>query len=237
MQELHHKRRLWGRQADNAAQARADGVAVRAHELCLRVLRFQAVRAVQVYDSQMDSWFSATDFPWPFFGHAGTIIGNEIYVLDGTTNSFSDRDWVYRGVIDPLDPAVIDWEFLGSHPWEASYRQGVSTLGNSVLLVGGTDNPYNFDGIGYDSNPSEPLDRVLAIDPSDFSTIPLVCTDTPLTPIMDLRGLIWNGSTDPANYRFWTVGGMTTGQQVTNKVQRLDAGMLISGAADWDLFE
>ena len=34
-----------------------------------------------------------------------------------------------------------------------------------MLLVGGSDNPYNFDGNGYNGQPSFPLDQILSYDP------------------------------------------------------------------------
>jgi hypothetical protein len=35
---------------------------------------------------------------------------------------------------------------------------------NIVLFTGGSDNPYNFIGIGYDGNPSKPSNQLFAYD-------------------------------------------------------------------------
>src|SRR6202008_3242770 len=50
----------------------------------------EAVRNVQVYDTEKDQWMQATPIPGtPVFGHAGAILGNTIVYVDG---SFKNPD-------------------------------------------------------------------------------------------------------------------------------------------------
>ena len=78
-----------------------------------------------------------------------------------------------------------------------------------VWFLGGSDNPYNYDGIGYNGEPSQPVSGAFVFDIEtndwfEFSTVG--------DPTMDHRGLVIYRSA------LVTVGGMTTGQQVTDAV-------------------
>ena len=37
-------------------------------------------------------------------------------------------------------------------------------IGNWIIMAGGTNNPYNYNGIGYDREPSEPEAGVFGFD-------------------------------------------------------------------------
>jgi len=78
-----------------------------------------------------------------------------------------------------------------------------------VLFIGGSENPYNYDGIGYDGEPSEPAPDALLFDLSTLAwrVLPLA---TP--PTMDHRALV------PLGDRWLTVGGMLAAQEVTDQV-------------------
>ena len=79
---------------------------------------------------------------------------------------------------------------------------------DALLTAGGTDNPYNYDGVGYDGVPSSPLRRLYAFDASDgWIELP-----TPPVATMDHRTLAVAGG-----YVF-LVGGMTEGQRVSDRV-------------------
>ena len=78
-----------------------------------------------------------------------------------------------------------------------------------VLFLGGTDNPYNYNGIGYDGNPAEPQQLMFAFDGSNGGWVVL---DSLAPAAMDLRGLVLVGG------RGYVIGGMTAGQRVTSDV-------------------
>lgn len=180
------------------------------------------VADVQIYDADSDEWIAATDFPGvPVFGHAGAILGDELLVVDGVGSGVGGFDAVsqaWRAVLEPDQPAVIDWTELAPHPGPARYRAAGGELDGLLHIHGGTGDPYNYDGLSYDSGqPSPPLATDVAFDPvaGDWSGEPLP-DKTPAT--MDHRALPSCGG---AGY---TVGGMTAGPAVTAAVSVLGAG-------------
>ena len=80
---------------------------------------------------------------------------------------------------------------------------------SGVIFLGGSENPYNYDGIGYDGNASAPAEDALIykVDSGDWQQIDIAGSGT-----MDHRGLVFfEGG--------WvTVGGMVEDQQVTDEV-------------------
>jgi len=174
------------------------------------------VSLVQVYDAANDSWQQATKFPGDaVFGHAGGIVGNTMLVVDGVAvigvvdgrRQFGLVKQSWRGDIDPDDPLQITWRKVKDNPGPPLYRaasMGDAALG-AVVIAGGSDNPYNFNGIGYNGEPSEPLDAVIAWDVASegWSEIALL-----KSPSMDHRSLVKSGG------RFYLVGGMGAGQEV-----------------------
>jgi hypothetical protein len=78
-----------------------------------------------------------------------------------------------------------------------------------VLFAGGTANPYNYNGIGYDGQASEPDTSTWIYDVGGRTWIP-----GPPMPAasMDHRGLV------PADDGWWIVGGMRAGQEVSPAV-------------------
>jgi N-acetylneuraminic acid mutarotase len=178
------------------------------------------VNLVQRYDVETDTWVQATPIPGkPVFGHAGGIVGNRIVYCDGVAiKHFADqsRDFVandecFLGLIDESDIRRIDWRQLQAHPGLPRYRMaaaGVESL-NAVVFIGGSDNPYNYDGIGYNGEPSEPAVGGLLLDLDSLSWREL---SLPGPATMDHRGLV------PYAERWLTVGGMLAGQEVTDRV-------------------
>jgi hypothetical protein len=176
---------------------------------------------VQVLDTWEDRWFSATSFPGtPVFGHAGGIVGDRFVISDGVKVDvgpggrrqfvMSDESWL--GTIDATDPATIDWRRLPNHPGPIAYRMaatGSERLGR-IIFTGGSTNPYNYSGIGYDGRPSEPSRSLFA-----FDAVSLAWTLMPPKPTasMDHRGLL---ETDRG---FVIVGGMTGDQAVSSAVE------------------
>jgi len=179
------------------------------------------ISLVQVYDTLTDTWKQATQFPGsPVFGHAGGIVGNRLVVCDGVKINYPDisegeeskREFVmsnecYLGRIDDKDITRIHWSVLPSHPGLPRYR--VAAVGdadnNRVVFVGGSDNPYNFNGIGYNGVPSESASSVFTFDLTNNTWQVVGKTEF---STMDHRGLIKLGD------QFLTVGGMDSQQKV-----------------------
>lgn len=178
------------------------------------------VALVQVFDSWEDRWFRATDYPGsPVFGHAGGIAANTIVIADGVKlldsedgrRRFGISDETYRGEIDADDPSIIDWTRLPPHPGKPLYRMAAAgdRRGDRVLFAGGSDNPYNYDGIGYDGTPSAPSDAVFAYDVKEGRWL-----DGAPKPraTMDHRGLLSNGP------EMCTLGGMAADRTVIGDI-------------------
>ena len=179
-----------------------------------------AVRNVQVYDAEKNTWRQATPIPGtPVFGHAGALLDDSIVYVDGAYKNSaanspryiaSNECWI--GKIDHRDLSKIQWTKLPNHPGNARYRiaAGPSQKDQKIYFSGGTDNPYNYDGIGYDGRPSEPSPVTFAWN-LRTSKWEVITENTP-DPTMDHRGLL----VTPAGLVI--IGGMEKGQQVTSRV-------------------
>lgn len=173
------------------------------------------VANVQVYDPAIDSWWQATPIPGrPVFGHTGGLTGNTIIYIDGVARNSENRRFEmeptsWRGEIDPSDPTSIAWIRLPDHPSHSVYRAAAAAVGDMIVFAGGTDNPYNYDGIGYDGVPAEPSTGVFGFDvlTRNWRSLPALST-----PSMDHRGIVVAGE------MLVIVGGMTAGQRVTTQV-------------------
>jgi N-acetylneuraminic acid mutarotase len=182
-----------------------------------------AVRNVQIYDAEKDKWAQATAIPGsPVFGHAGAIVGDTIVYVDGAKKNpagagpkYVAVDECWMGKIDHHDPSKIQWTKLPNHPGNARYRiaAGGWEKDQKVYFSGGTDNPYNYNGIGYNGQPSEPSPMTFAFN-LKTGKWEVLNQNTP-NPTMDHRGLLVIGRD------LVIVGGMEKGQQVTAKVQVL----------------
>ncbi|MGE0812869.1 MAG: Kelch repeat-containing protein [Vicinamibacterales bacterium] len=183
----------------------------------------RTVTTVQAYDPSGDRWIAATPIPGtPVFGHAGGIVGDTIVycggarMLAGGSPKYGISAECYRGDIDPAAPASIAWRAIAPHPGPARYRAAagpVRMTGRAgILFVGGTANPYNYNGIGYDGRPSEPEATSWLYDTAADGWI-----EGPRLglPTMDHRGLVGAGDA------WWIVGGFEPGQTVSAAVSRL----------------
>jgi hypothetical protein len=116
------------------------------------------------------------------------------------------------GKISHKDVKKIQWTKILEHPGTARYRiaAGASERDRRIYFAGGTDNPYNYNGIGYDGQPAEPVSNTFDLDlkGGQWET---VAEDT--AGSMDHRGLL------EIHDGLVTVGGMEKGQQVTGRVQ------------------
>ena len=178
---------------------------------------------VQLYDTQTNTWEPASDWPGaPVFGHAGGIVDNVMAICDGvvvkqpeppeTRRSFSDISACWRGDIDRDDPKKITWRRLKQLPGKGHYRMAASgwTEKNMVIFAGGSDNPYNINGIGYNEIPSTPSAHVWAYDIANDDFV--VFKNKPV-PTMDHRGLIHLQDNE-----FMTLGGMGEDQKVLDRI-------------------
>jgi hypothetical protein len=177
------------------------------------------VSDVQVYDTLDKKWFSATNYPAPaVFGHAGGIIGNQILICDGVKvdkindkKEFSASPICVVGKINEDNPKLIDWRMIPHHSGTAFYR--MASIGdfknNRVIFAGGSNNPYNFDGIGYNGIPSEASGLVFSFD---FVKQKWNQFDLQLPENMDHRSLLYDGEW------FYIIGGMENKQKVSNQV-------------------
>ncbi len=183
----------------------------------------RTVRNVQFYDLRLDRWGQATPVPGPpVFGHAGGIVGDTIIFCDGVETELREKptfvlsDRCFRGDIDSRDPSRILWSRISAHPGRPLYRMaaGVFPAEGLVVFTGGGDTPYNYNGIGYDGEPSRSTADTFLYDIPGGRWVR--AADKSLKT-MDHRNLAGDGRT------LFLVGGMTGRQQVTDRVHSLSA--------------
>ena len=179
------------------------------------------VPLVQMYDVALDRWRPATPFPGtPVFGHAGAIEGDRMLICDGVrvvreagrARKYAPSDECWLGTIDERAPERIDWKRISSHPGPPRYRSAAVAGDGGFLFVGGSANPYNYDGIGYDGRASLPESDVLR-----FDGVRQRWEAGPGPAVMDLRALAVTGRGS------FVVGGMRTGQAVSASVTVIDS--------------
>lgn len=176
------------------------------------------VQDVQVYDVVRNHWFAATPIPGRgVFGHTGALAGNTFMFMDGAVKQATGVRYallpqVWVGTIDSTNPVVIDWRRGPPHPGPALYRAAATACGSLIVVAGGTANPYNYNGVGYDGQPSEPRHTVMAYDTYDGSWRQL---DSLPVATMDHRGLVRYES------QGLIAGGMRAGQAVSAAVVSL----------------
>ncbi|OUS69068.1 galactose oxidase [Pseudoalteromonas sp. A601] len=176
------------------------------------------VNLVQVYDIQTDTWQQASPFLGePVFGQAAAISGNTIVVCDGVKTqanadkrrSFASVAQCLKGTIDEQNPLKIDWRTLDHPTGTAHYRMAASSYNGAIYMLGGSANPYNYNGMGYNGKPAPASGHVWRFDVANNRWQVLA----PLkTPSMDHRGLLEHGGI------LYRIGGMDNQQQVTTKV-------------------
>jgi len=188
------------------------------------------VSNVQVYDTQTDSWNHATPYAGPpVFGHAGGIVGNTMILSDGVQAIVNEGERIFKmsagsvkGQISEEDHTMIEWTRIRQHPGSARYRMasvGISSPVEMVIFVGGSDNPYNYNGIGYNLKPSYAQGTVFAyrLDTEEWVELGEQPTAT-----MDHRGIA------RTNNGFYIIGGMSGEQQVTNLVQKFTIDEMVA---------
>jgi hypothetical protein len=201
------------------------------------------VDLVQVYDVEDDRWFEATPFPGaPVFGHAGALIegdstGDRLVVCGGTAvippvdvaarRSFEAIPACWVGQIDPQNPSEINWNEFGNLPSGPLYRPALVSINDSQLvLIGGSNNAYNYNGIGYNEIPSEPGLSLWKLSRTFCESYRFrwqnASSDTH-DPSMDLRGAALFHNV------IYVLGGMRAGQTVSRRVEAIS---VIDGETD-----
>jgi N-acetylneuraminic acid mutarotase len=178
------------------------------------------VNLVQLFDNYTQRWSQATPFPGkPVFGLAGAMLDNQMLLCDGVAlEYYADKKRAYQA-----EPACylgtvgsnannIDWRIVPHPTGNARYRMAAiqtKVAGKDVLaFIGGSTTPYNYNGIGYNGSAAEPDNKVWLFSLAEKRW--LSGADT--TAVMDLRSVI------DINGEIYSIGGMTSGQQVSNKL-------------------
>lgn len=180
--------------------------------------------AVQVYDAATDSWQQAAPIPGAgVFGHGGGVVGDSLVCFGGAKieatrdgRAFVLSRSAYAARLDAANPAQLEWFPIDVPRGAMLYRPAVSASGGRLLVVGGTDNPYNIDGVGYNGAPAEPSGMVFVLDAElewhEFEVVGV----KPAT--MDHRAIV------PFDDGWAVVGGMTAPGEATNGAWRLRLG-------------
>jgi len=134
----------------------------------------------------------------------------------------------YKGEVNPEKPQTIKWQRIEPHPGKPLYRMaagGYRGQGDWIIFTGGSDNPYNYDGIGYDKSPSLPSGSVMGYSLTRDKWQTVGHLDR---PSMDHRGLLVSEN------KFYIIGGMLEDQKVTNNVMQFclnDKGGILSACS------
>ena len=180
------------------------------------------VNLVQVLDTQTLTWTQATPWPGaPVFGHSGGISDGQMLICDGvriqyptddSPRQFLSSDQCWSGRIDEENQRRIHWRPVPAHPGAGRYRMAATgDLNQRVVFAGGSVNPYNFNGIGYNGTPSEAEKSVFSYN---FSTGQWQQHGDLPKGTMDHRGLLYSSGW------YYLVGGMQGQQSVVADVYR-----------------
>ncbi|WOH39610.1 kelch repeat-containing protein [Thalassotalea fonticola] len=116
------------------------------------------VNLVQVYDIKNNSWQQASPFLGkPVFGHAGAIADNNMLICDGVIvqpqllqrRTYQDIAQCLKGIIDANNPLNIAWQLVEHPTGKGRYRMASAGVDGQMVFIGGSTNPYNFNGMGY----------------------------------------------------------------------------------------
>lgn len=184
---------------------------------------------VQVFDVETGKWFTATPFPGAsVFGHAGGLVDNQLVIADGVKvlkvtdgkRSYGPSDENWHGLIDPKDSSKITWTKIAKHPFKPLYRMAATGVAEfqKIVFAAGSDNPYNYNGIGYNKVPSSASNKLFSYD-----LVKKAWSIHPSLPdaSMDHRGLLLSKK------HLFILGGMDNNQQVTANVQAIPLSNLL----------
>jgi N-acetylneuraminic acid mutarotase len=184
---------------------------------------------VTVFDTQQTKrgWVALANYPGSaVFGHAGGIVDDQMVICDGVTarkgadgkNQFSMSNQCFLGSlrIGKNQKLKLTWQAIPAHPHLPRYRMaaaGIDHKGSpTIVFAGGSERPYNYNGIGYDGIPAEASAKVFAFDLKQrrWQEWPELTK-----PRMDLRALV------SYQKQLWVTGGMTEDQQVLDDLESL----------------
>jgi N-acetylneuraminic acid mutarotase len=180
------------------------------------------VNLVQVLDTKTMQWAQATPWPGtPVFGHTGGISEGQMLICDGVKIQYpaddSPREFLssnecWSGRIDVENHRRIHWHSVPVHPGAGRYRMAATgDVNNRVVFAGGSVNPYNFNGIGYNGVPAETEKSVFSYS---FTTGEWQQHGVLSKGTMDHRGLPYSDGW------YYLVGGMQEKQTVVPDVYR-----------------
>jgi N-acetylneuraminic acid mutarotase len=180
------------------------------------------VNLVQVLDTATLEWSQATPYPGqPVFGHAGGMAGNRMlvcdgvrieYPADGSQRRFLPASECWLGEVDSEDFRRIGWRPVPAHPGAPRYRMAAAADDHGrVVFAGGSANPYNYDGVGYNGQPSEPESTVFSFDLEAATWAPV--WEWP-DASMDHRGMSYHQGW------YYVIGGMANDRQPSRRVLR-----------------
>ncbi|KGJ90368.1 Kelch repeat-containing protein [Colwellia psychrerythraea] len=179
------------------------------------------VNLVQLYDIKTDTWQQASPFPGkPVFGQAGGIVGNTLVICDGVRvdvhinkrRSYAAEASCYLGKINKKMPSKIAWQLLPHPTGKSRYRMAAVGIAKyqKIVFIGGSDNPYNFNAIGYNGQASSPDNGVWIYDIKSQSWQVKATSNA----TMDHRGLLH------LDDQLITIGGMGENQQVLQTINQ-----------------
>lgn len=168
----------------------------------------------QVYDTETDQWWQSTPFPgWPVFGHAGALSDDWMVICDGVRieplvegRRFVPAVQCHEGLIADDRATTIEWRQIDHHGGPGLYRMAAGASDQRVIFAGGSPNPYNYNGVGYDGRLSLASERVFAR--SRLSSQWQLLDPLPAGS-MDHRGLLISEGS------MYVIGGMHDPQQVS----------------------
>lgn len=183
---------------------------------------FGNVNLVQVLDTRTMRWTQATPWPGaPVFGHSGGLSEGQMLICDGVRiqypvddipRKFLSSDQCWAGEIDAKNHRRIRWCSVPAHPGVARYRMAATGDAHKrVVFAGGSVNPYNFNGIGYNGVPAETETSVFSYS---FTNREWQQHGDLPKGTMDHRGLPYS------NGWYYLVGGMQDNQTTVPDVYR-----------------
>ncbi len=191
---------------------------------------------VQVYNTVTDTWDRANFLPnnenYIVFGASGTIVKDTIYYYGGAGGFlFNPSAVVRKGVISADNPLSIEWSDISPMNTPTSYRTASSNFSGQPYWFGGSEGSYNFDGIAYNgSGGVEPAGIILSLN-----TVTGLWQSWEVDIPMDLRSVAELSAREKV-----IVGGMTSGQEVSNQVWKVTIDGISSTKpiyeTDWTIF-
>jgi len=180
------------------------------------------VNLVQVLDTKTMQWAQATPWPGtPVFGHSGGISEERMLICDGVKiqypadagpREFLSSSQCWSGRIDAENYRRIHWHSVPAHPGGSRYRMAATgDESGRIVFAGGSVNPYNFNGTGYNGVPAAPEASVFSFGLKSGEW--RIHGELPLGT-MDHRGLPYSKGW------YYLVGGMQDQQTVVSDVYR-----------------